>query len=295
MDPTGPINKTMDLDDLRSDRARRIVDELNSLVRELRARDLRTSSWYGRFHLSGKPHSWERVNRGYGYTPLPGAADDTHFPWFLYWEIVWVALHNEFRPGMRVLDLGGSSSLFSYYLASKGAHVTTVDIKRTLVTNADHVAKQMAWSMTNLVMDMRRLEFDAPFDHIVSICVYEHIPISARIEINEDIKRLLVDGGRFSITFDYKNPVRSARIGSPDAVHEQFITPSGLTVRGNERFVDNGKVYLLQPFHSRRFLLFYKLGAILVKREYMPWEFFDTKRENEYTFGALFLEKPAAQ
>jgi len=295
MDPTEPINKTMDLDDLRSDRARRIIEELNSLILELRARDLKISSWYGRFELSGKPHSWERVNRGYGYTPLPGAADDTHFPWFLYWEIVWVALHNDFEPGMRVLDLGGSSSLFSYYLASKGVNVTTVDLQARLVNNANHVAREMGWTLTNRVMDMRRLEFDTPFDHIVSICVYEHIPVSSRVEINKEIERLLIDGGRFSITFDYKNPVRLARINTTDDVHGQFVEPSGLVMRGNQRFLDNGKAYLLEPFHSKRFLLFYKLGAILVKGLYRPWEFFRIKRKNEYTFGALFLEKPAAQ
>jgi 2-polyprenyl-3-methyl-5-hydroxy-6-metoxy-1,4-benzoquinol methylase len=285
------INKTMDFDDLKSPEAQRIIDELNAVVVELRARKLETSSWYGRFRLSGKPHSWERVNRGYGYAPLPGAADDAHFPWFLYWEIVWVTLHNDFGPGTRVLDLGGSSSLFSYYLASKGADVTTVDIQKKLVDNAYHVAVRTGWKLRNHVMDMRRLAFDEPFDHVVSICVYEHVPMYARIEINREIERLLVDGGRFSITFDYRNPVRSARINSPEDVRRQFVEPSGLVMRGNDPFCDNGKVYLLQPFHSKRFLLFYKLGAIIVKREYAPWQFFDVKRDNEYTFGALFLEK----
>ena len=277
-------------EDLQCGKAAAVVEELNSLILDLRARDLKISSWYGRFNLSGKRLSWERVNRGYGYEPLPNAVDDKHFPWFLYWEIVWVVLHNEFGPGSRVLDLGGSSSLFSYYLASKGAHVTTVDLDRKLVENADHVAEQMGWDVKNHAMDMRRLAFDTEFDHIISICVYEHIPMFARIEINKELEPLLVDRGRFSITFDYKNPIRSARIGSPEAVHEQFVEPSGLRMRGNQTFFDNGEVHLLQPFHHKRRLWIYKLGAI-AKREYMPWELFQVKDANEYTFGALFLEK----
>jgi len=67
--------------------------------------------------------------------------------------------------------LGGSSSLFSYYLASKKLEVTTVDLQKNLVENANQVAQQMGWKLNNFVMDMRNLDFDSQFDHITSICV----------------------------------------------------------------------------------------------------------------------------
>ncbi|MCX7824710.1 MAG: class I SAM-dependent methyltransferase [Verrucomicrobiae bacterium] len=284
------INKTMEPEDLRSDRAQAVVEELNALIRLLQGRGQRISAWYGTFGLTGEPDSPEQLNRGYGYRPLPDAADDRNFPWFLYWEIVWVVLHNEFRPGQRLLDLGGSSSLFSYYLASKGLDVTTVDLKQELVDNANAVARAMGWRLANRVMDMRALRFDAPFDHITSICVYEHIPISARVEINRRIRDSLVAGGKFSITFDYRNPSRAARIGSPQEVHEQFVKPSGLVVRGNPTFVDTGTNWLLHPFYSPRVSWGYRWRQI--KKGHFPArQFLATKRENDYTFGALFLEK----
>lgn len=288
------INKSMDRRDLAAPGASALSEELNRLVRDLRGRDLKISSWYGVFDLDGGPESFERVNRGYGYEPLAGAADDRHFPWFLYWEILWVVLKASFRAGQRVLDLGGSSSLFSFYLASKGLDVTTVDLNPTLVENGNHVARETGWKLANHVMDMRALFFDRPFDHITSICVYEHIPMYDRVEINKTIKELLVPGGRFSITFDYRNPSRAARIDSPEDVRRQFVEPSGLLVRGNERFHDSGENHLLHPFFywrpGLRDLWKWKSEAVRGGR-FAWWEFPLVKWWNDYTFGALFQEK----
>jgi 2-polyprenyl-3-methyl-5-hydroxy-6-metoxy-1,4-benzoquinol methylase len=284
------INRTMSPEHLRSAEAREIIQELNALILDLRARGLKTSAWYGRFDLTGDPGSSEVINRGPGYTPLPGAADDRNFPWFLYWEIVWVVLHAGFRPGQRVLDLGGSSSLFSYYLASKGLEVDTVELQQRLVDNADTVANATGWPLRNHCLDMRKLAFSTPFDHITSICVYEHIPMYDRVEINKLVKDLLVPGGRFSITFDYRNPSRRARIDSPQAVEEQFIAPSGLSVRGNRTFLDSGENYLLNPFYSRRTSLKKRISQIR-KGHFPLGELFRTKVECDYTFAALFMEK----
>jgi 2-polyprenyl-3-methyl-5-hydroxy-6-metoxy-1,4-benzoquinol methylase len=284
------INKTMDLEDLNSERALQIIDELNDLIKALRSKNLKISSWYGSFNLSGDPLSNERINRGYGYQSLEGAADDKNFPWFLYWEIVWVVLNNDFKQGQEVLDLGGSSSLFSYYLASKGIKVTAIDLQKELVDNANHVAKQMNWNLENRVMDMRELDFNSTFHHITSICVFEHIPMYDRVIINEKIRNLLMKDGKFSITFDYRNPSAFAQINSPRYVYEQFVRPSGLKIRGNKEFTDNGKNYLLHPFYSKKRLWNYKRISIQ-KGHFKPWDFFKTKSTNDYTFGALFLER----
>lgn len=284
------LNKTMSLSDLSSPEAKKIIAELNELIGLLRERGQRISSWYGEFHLSGDPGSVERINRGYGYSPLENAIDDHNFPWFLYWEIAWVVMHAEFKEGQRVLDLGGSSSLFSFYLAWKGLEVTTVDLQGNLVENGNAVAKAMGWNLQNFQMDMRNLDFAQPFDHITSICVYEHIPMFARVEINKHIKRLLTPGGRFSITFDYRNPSQFARINSPENVSEQFIKPSELGIRGNAVFHDTGENYLLHPFFYPNFSLKYKLREI--KNGHFPLtSLFQIKKENDYTFGSLFLHK----
>jgi SAM-dependent methyltransferase len=137
---------------------------------------------------------------------------------------------------------------------------------------------------------MNNLDFDLQFDHITSICVYEHIPVYDRVEINKSIKKLLMPGGRFSITFDFRNPSRLAMINTPGDVYEQFVRPSGLYLRENQNFVDTGICYLLHPvFHPNTSSIF-KLKSVL-HGNFMPWEIFKLKSSNDYTFGALFQEK----
>lgn len=290
MTTTAFLNKTMDRDDLQCPEAETVIRELNALIEVLRSRGLQVSSWYGQFDLSSAERSPERLNRGERYRPLPDAADDRNFPWFLYWEIFWVFHNVPFEAGQRVLDLGGSSSLFSYFLASRGLQVTTVDLQSNLVENADRVTAAMGWKLSNHTMDMRQLSFARSFDHITSICVYEHIPMSFRIEINRRIREILIDGGTFSVTFDYLNPSRLARISSPQDVHHQFVEPSGLRVRGNPEFFDNGKRYLLHPFYSSRSPWLYKLKH-LAAGHFRPANLLTAKTAGDYIFGALFLEK----
>jgi len=283
------INKTMDRDDLENAPAIKLIEELNHLILYTKAKGVKVSSWYGNFDLQGKKDSNEWINRGINYNPLLSAVDDINFPWFLYWEIIWLILNNDFKSGQTVLDLGGSSSLFSYILAHKGLNVTTVDLQKNLVDNANYTANKMNWQLTNIVMDMRELTFDEQFDHVTSVCVFEHIPMYDRVEINKEIKKILKPGGNFSITFDYRNPSKGAMINSPEDVESQFITPSGLFPRGNMQFFDNGKNYLLNPFYSDK--------APNYKKWAMDKGLFDAseqgviKNDNDYTFGALFLEK----
>lgn len=287
------INKTMDSDDLMTLEAKEIINELNELILNVKNKGLKISSWFGMFDLKGEKDTFEWINRGYGYSNLAGSVDDNNFPWFLYWEIIWIVEHNKFNKNHKVLDLGGSSSLFSYYLASKGLEVITVDIQNNLVENANFVARKMGWNLNNYCMDIRALDFDIEFDHITSICVFEHIPIYDRVYINHEIKKLLKPGGDFSITFDYRNPSKQARICTPNDVYEQFIAPSGLEIRGNKEFCENGKSYLLHPFFynkQNRFMREYKLHE--VKSGNFDKSLINViKNGNDYTFGALFLKK----
>ncbi len=285
------LNKTMDRADLDEPDARAVCRSLDDLVRELDARGLRASSWYGHLELSAEVAPYERANRGYGYEPLPEAADDARYPWFLYWEIAWLARHLSLRPGQRLLDLGGSSSLFSFWAASRGLDVLTVDLQEALVENADAVAAATGWRLRNRVMDMRALDVGERFDHVTSVCVFEHIPLADRVEITGAVRDVLKPGGTFSLTFDYANPSRRARIGSPADVREQFVEPSGLAVRGNAEFDDNGLRYLLHPFHHPSAGERGWIDRALARGDFDAAEAGETRAENEYTFGALFLER----
>jgi hypothetical protein len=287
------LNKTMDRADLDAPELRAICAELDALVRQLDERGLRPSNWYGGLEGYGDS-GWERANRGLDYEPLPGAADDKRYPWFLYWEIAWLDTHNDFRAGQRLLDLGGSSSLFSCYMAARGLDVVTVDLNEELVANGEALAAETGWSLRNVSMDMRDLdeaELGGRFDHITSVCVFEHIPLAGRIEVSRRIRRLLDDGGSFSITFDYANPSRLARIGSPADVEEQFVAPSGLRVRGNREFHDNGNRYLLHPFHHPRARGEGWQRLSIDQGQFEQEEVGQPPERGGYTFGALFQER----
>ena len=78
--------------------------------------------------------------------------------------------------------------MFSYYLASKGLDVTTIDVNAMLVENANKVSEEMGWALKNHVMDINTFSFTQQFDHITSICVFEHIPLYQRIAMSKRIK-----------------------------------------------------------------------------------------------------------
>lgn len=277
---SAPINKTMSRADLECPEAQKLVQQLNDIVRDLAEIDLAPSTWYGEIEADADPCSWERANRGLDYEPIPGAADDDRYPWFLYWEIAWLVLNNDFRPGQRLLDLGGSGSLFSCFLASHGVDVTAIDLNETLVERGKLIANRTGWPLRNLVMDMRQPRLDGLFDHVTSVCVFEHLPLAGRIRVSRELSHLLLQQGTFSLTFDYLNPAPAAMISSRAAVHAQFVRPSGLTVRGNQHFQDTGERYLLHP-------------AYHPDAEKRGWRNSAAgATDGRYTFGALFMVNP---
>jgi len=250
------------------------------------------SSWYGR--IDGWPSAWEHVNRGEAYEPLPGNPDEIRVPWFLLWQIAWIIAHTPLRSGGRVLDMGGAGSLFSCYLASRGSDVHSIDLDERLCRLGERTAQTMGWRVSTRRMDMRRLDYpDGFFDHVFSVCVFEHLPVSGRIQCNEEVARVLRPGGTAAFTFDYSDPQSFGRIDSPEDVERQFVGPSGLAVRGNARFLDAGERQLEPPqcFGFGRFSRWTaKLRAMLtgsLSRERLA------AGRTSYTIGALFLEKPA--
>ena len=132
--------------------------------------------------------------------------------------------------------------------------------------------------------------FNTSVDHVTAICVFEHLPMFERVAVSRKIAGLLVPGGKFSITFDYNNPSRHARINSPDDVDKQFVEPSDLVLRGNRTFVDTGQRYLLHPFFHPQTSWRDKIRNVR-HGHFRPWEAGRRKTENDYTFGALFMEK----
>jgi SAM-dependent methyltransferase len=291
------INKSMDREDLLTPEGQEFVAELSRLYLELERRQMPVTSWYG--HLPEAPIGFsaegmkslarkllgrstasrvigEENRGGPSYEPVPGIARDHRHPWFLYWEAFWVMSHGpRLNLSDRVLDAGGTASLFSCYLASRGAEVHSVDLNENLVQAGNAIARGMGWKMESHCMNMVSLEFpDEFFDHAYSICVFEHLNSDLRQKALVEIARTLKPGGRLSITFDFRGPGvslvgegpnydRENLIRSREDVERHFLSNGLFELVGNEEFEDNGNSYLVWP----------------------------SDPSQRYTFGALFLRK----
>ena len=107
----------------------------------------------------------------------------------------------------RVLDAGGTASLFSSYLGFTGAETHSIDLNPTLVAAGEKTARAMGWNLHSRCMDMTALEFDDEhFDHAYSICVFEHLTADQRRRALNEVARVLKPGGVLCLTFDYGAP-----------------------------------------------------------------------------------------
>jgi len=290
-------HKTMDRDDLLAAEGQAFVRRLDRLAQELEARRLPVTSWYGGLPFQGIEFSrtglrmlarrilgrdrrvgtGARVNRGgESYQPVPGITDDTHHPWFLYWEAYWVHTRGpDLTRAERVLDAGGTASLFSSFLGSLGVETHSVDLNERLVAAGDETAGAMGWDLHSYCMDMTDLRFDDGwFDHAYSICVFEHLDAELRRRALDELARVLKPGGVLSITFDYGAPGVSLAgsginsdpdnlIRTPDDVARHFWSCEAFEPVGSATFKDNQKRYLAWPDDpSQR----YTFGAVFLRK-----------------------------
>jgi ubiquinone/menaquinone biosynthesis C-methylase UbiE len=176
---------------------------------------------------------------------------------------------------MRVLDAGGTGSLFSNYLASLGVEVHSIDLNPALVEAGRRTAKAMGWKLHSYAMDIAALDFpDGYFDHAYSICVFEHLEAELRQRALKEIARVLKPGGVLSLTFDYGAPeVFLASSGqsrdpehlirTPEDVQRHFFACEAFEPLGRSVFHDNGKRYLALPREPKER---YTFGAVLLQR-----------------------------
>ena len=165
------------------------------------------------------------------------------------WENAWVVRHADVQPGQRILDVGGASTIFSFYLASLGCHVTVVDndwANCGTLYNANHVARAMSWNLRALDRDIAQpLPFtDGALDRVFSVCVIEHLPPLLRRFLLGEIGRVLRPGGLAGFTTDYDatRPVLVTDKGLRFAYWKKFerdvLTPSSLQVHGIADWTD---------------------------------------------------------
>lgn len=286
------INKTMDLKDLENDDAKKIINELEELDKKFEEKGCHISSWIGKLDYDPFLSKINLYNRGYDYKPTFKDENlDWKYPNFLLWETYWVYSNLDIKQGDKVLDIGGACSLFSFYLASKGAKVVAIDLNQELADNANKIAKTMGLDYTAICADGEEFlsSTKEKFDYITSICVVEHIEINKRRRLMQNLDRCLNEGGTIAFTFDYKNPSKFVMLNNEKDIKDLFLCSGKLRLVENQEFYDNNINYLVEPFYRKEFFWKYKLYHI--KHKNFPiTEILKTKDYNDYTFGAVFLK-----
>lgn len=290
------INKTMDREDFLLPGGLQLIHDIDALIKHFKDLGLALSGWNGKLTTEKVNPNKDARNCGARgqYFPLPGAADDPHFPWFLYWEIFWALRNTPLKEGSWILDAGGSCSLFWAIISEMEKYrIFSCDINKKLIEQALRICIKKNWTVINLrgeinqkktswsipvLQDVTELHVfpDKTFDAVFSICVMEHLTRSQRQKAMREFYRVLEPGGRLTLTFDYKNPLPAIYkpdptfnpdehlLSTPEQLRSSFLSDEDLfELVGNQDFYDNGKLYLGHP-----------------KLKYAP-----------YTFGALFLRR----
>ena len=228
--PVSHINKCLlwvDEDLNRAD-IKAVTAQLETLKEKMRQQDLMFCSAAGTFVENTYTASGERIK---------------------LWENAWVLGHAAVKPGMRILDIGGASTPFSFYLADLRCSVKIIDNdwgNCGIVYNANYAAKKMGWDLNVLDKDVARgLPFDNNyFDRVFSICVIEHLSSPTRRQMMKEIGRVLKPGGIAALTTDYdhRRPVlttdKGLRFGFLKKFQQDVLEPSGLSLMGNRELID---------------------------------------------------------
>lgn len=166
------------------------------------------------------------------------------------WENTWILAHSKTSPQHTILDIGGASTIFSFFLASLGCKVYVVDNdagSNGIIYNSRYVASRMNWKLVSYRRDIFKgiKANDNSFDKVFCICVLEHLSSSLRKRLMKEISRVLKPGGLVGITFDYDKERNSPgldkgiRYSFKERLVGDIIEPSGLEVYGNEHLIDD--------------------------------------------------------
>lgn len=217
------INKTLDLKELKQEPHIKIVEEIKGLMHLFESKGLKFTTYQAEF------------GSGWGI-------DDIWFKRKL-WEICTIVENSALAKDMKVLDCGGASTIFSFYLASKGCQVHTLDIdwrKQGIVENADFVSETMGFGMHNLKASMTEMPYeDSYFDRVFSICVLEHMSYKEQGKAIKEMARVLKPGGIMALTFDYGPFAHGGKYEDIRRLNKRIVIPSELGIVGNSDYQEN--------------------------------------------------------
>jgi SAM-dependent methyltransferase len=126
-------------------------------------------------------------------------------PWFSPRPYPWVVRAVEdgwFRPGARVLDVGCGAGTNSLYLASRGFHVTGIDVAAAAIEAAESRARRRGVEVEFRVADALDLPFAAGrFGGAIDVGCFHTLPPELRRGYARSLARVLRRGGRHALTW----------------------------------------------------------------------------------------------
>ncbi len=182
-----------------------------------------------------------------------------------YWEYGHALAFTQ-PVGKRVLDAGGANSLLSWYLATIGVDVVSIDlIEKNIRQGLMNNKRLKLDNISFLNQDVNKMKYEDEFDYVYCINVIEHVMEHARgggfkpgltvfwngsykpseIEIEteqtfvKNLAKCLKPGGVLALSYDYKKfgryrcQPRCAYMRSPGDVQSRIIEPSGLNIFGD--------------------------------------------------------------
>ncbi|MCA9403062.1 MAG: class I SAM-dependent methyltransferase [Candidatus Omnitrophica bacterium] len=241
--PTDHINRSalwMD-EDLALPEIQEIITGIEATKKKLDAKDLRYTSTAASFIPRMYTEYSEKKNS---------------------WENAWCFRHADVQKGQNILDIGGASTAFNFFLADKGCSVTSIDNdwgNCGIVYNMNYVGQKMGWECRAIDRDAGQpLPFpDNHFERIFSVCVIEHLTSPDRQNLMRELGRVLKPGGIAAFSTDYDNERevlvfdKGLRFGYREKFFHDVVDPSGLRLHGNSTLID---AYPLKNFLGAFFL-----------------------------------------
>jgi 2-polyprenyl-3-methyl-5-hydroxy-6-metoxy-1,4-benzoquinol methylase len=145
---------------------------------------------------------WPKLRGPFGFQP--------NNPTRLF-EFPWAHEQIGARPGLRLLEIGGSNSGLQFVLSSQGAEVTNVDPGedargkgwRVTADSVAHLNQAFGTDVRFVGTTLQQAELPSEhFDVAYSVSTIEHIPHDEHESLMSELHRVLKPGGRLVMTID---------------------------------------------------------------------------------------------
>lgn len=157
------------------------------------------------------------------------------------------------EPGMKVLDVGCGTGIFSMKLAEKGCIVTGIDVSEGMLAVAREKAAEKKLPIAYLQMNATELAFDdGAFNAVLAMAAVEFIEDTARAV--EEMFRVVKNGGQVLIgtinaDSDWGEYYQSKKM-QEDSIYRYaaFKTIDDLKAWNPEKLVQTGACLFIPPF-----------------------------------------------